>query len=421
MRLLFVLLSCIILTCSQPQEIHSTNEDLVSEITRKLRVGAASAPINPSVGAFIAGDKQDRRFTGIHDSLYVKAVVFDDGENAMAIVTIDCIGLMYPDVQRIRQETAKISSFPVENIVVSSTHTHSGPDVVGLWGKNYQESGIDPEYMQFLIQITARQIVLADENKQSVTIYTGESEYGEGWVENICNEEIDRSVTVMQFRDDQGNSVASLTNFACHPTFMDASFTEVSADYVSGFYSRLDSVWGGENLFLQGAIGGWVQPVEGGGDMDAAISRGEGLAEVAMTSVKNSSPQESGGIEFRSKNIQLPVANVAWKQLAASGTIPREIQDSVTTEIAWFRIGTAQFATHPGETAPYFGLETKKLMTSGPRFILGLSQDALGYILKPSFFTDQTIPHSEYLTSMSVGPETGPRVMQALKEIVDKK
>jgi hypothetical protein len=79
-----------------------------------LTVGVSSAPINPPIGAYIAGDKQNRKFTAIHDSLYAKAVVFTKGDEQLAIITFDCIGLLYPDVQRIRKRAAELYGFPGE-------------------------------------------------------------------------------------------------------------------------------------------------------------------------------------------------------------------------------------------------------------------------------------------------------------------
>lgn len=70
------------------------------------------------------------------------------------------------------------------------------------------------------------------------------------------------------------------------------------------------------------------------------------------------------------------VENEGWKQLSAMGTIKRSISDSVSTEISSFRIGNAQFITHRGELAPIYSLESKKLMGKGPKFILGLGNDA---------------------------------------------
>lgn len=383
-----------------------------------LHAGVSSAPINPPIGAFIAGDKQNRKFTAVHDSLFAKAVVFSQGDEQVAIVTLDCIGLLYPDLLRIRKRASELCGFPEARIIVSSTHTHSGPDVVGIWGSDYQHSGVDSTYMNFLVNTAATQVKAALESQQEVTAVTAETTFGEPWVQNICLEEIDRSVSILQLQNREGEAVVTLINFACHPTFLDARFSDVSSDYINGYYKQMKSQTGAEALFLQGAIGGWVQPEDGEGSFEKAYNRGRELSNVVMEALGHASPLKSTRISYASKRIKFPVENEGWKQLSAIGTINREIQDSVQTEVAWFALGEAQFATHPGETAPYYGLETKKLMGSGPRFVLGLSNDALGYILKPTFFEDKNIPHAEYLTSMSVGRPTGPLLMKHLGSLI---
>jgi hypothetical protein len=202
---------------------------------------------------------------------------------------------------------------------------------------------------------------------------------------------------------------------------MDARYSEVSADYVGAYCHEMKRQLGGEHLFLQGAIGGWVQPVEPDGETtpEKAETRGRELATQALQSLAHATTMPATPIRFRSMPLTLPLENPAWQQLAAAGVIRRAFTDSVTTEVAWFALGSAQFATHPGETAPYFGLETKKMMqTDGPKFILGLSQDALGYILKPVYFEDPAAPHAAYLTSMSTGPQTGPRILECLRALI---
>ena len=103
------------------------------------------------------------------------------------------------------------------------------------------------------------------------------------------------------------------------------------------------------------------------------------------------------------------------------GTTKRAIVDSVSTEISWFKIGEAEFITHPGETAPFYSLESKKLMGKGPKFIVGLGNDALGYILKPIYFEDSKLPHAGYLTGMSVGKDTAPVLMETIKSLISAK
>ena len=97
--------------------------------------------------------------------------------------------------------------------------------------------------------------------------------------------------------------------------------------------------------------------------------------------------------------------------------------DSVSTEIAWFSIGSAQFVTHPGETVPAYSFQSKKLMNGkGPKFVIGLGMDALGYILKPTFFgTDTSIHHTAYLTGMSIGKDAGPIMMNTIELLAKEK
>jgi hypothetical protein len=223
--------------------------------------------------------------------------------------------------------------------------------------------------------------------------------------------------------DRKGRSIATLTNFACHPTFVDAVHDKVSADYVGGFYRRMDSTYGGVNLFLQGPIGGWVQPEHEPKNFEQAFFRGRGLAEAVSQSLYDAKKLGGRRVGFRSRIFQMPVDNMGFRALSAAGVINRKLTDSVETEIAVFRIGNAVFATHPGETVPEMGLQTKAMMkNNGPRFVLGLSMDAMGYILKPYFFdSENKVPHAEYLCGMSAGKQTGPIVMQVLRALLDSK
>ena len=390
-----------------------------------LLVGAAAISINPEVGDFIAGDKQDRRFQGVHDSLYVKAIALSKSEKSMVVLTVDCIGLIYPTLVQIREAAAQ--SFPDEvlnpsNIVLSSTHTHSGPDVVGLWGENQMSSGVNEEYMKSLVSKSVMAIEKALANRQEAEIRYAETIYGEEWVYNISKpEELDRSLTVIQFKDSEGHSIASMTNFACHPTFMDAATDLVSADYLGGFYDEMDEKLQGTNLFLQGAIGGWVQPEHEAKTFESAMSRGKEFAGVTLSALKESKSMDSEELVFRSQIFSLPVSNPGFQQLSSLGVIQRAVTDSVETEIAWFEIGKAKFVTHPGETSPFYSIESKKLMQSeGPKFVLGLGMDGLGYIVTPDFFDPaKEVPHAGYMTGMSIDQNAGPMIMEVIEELAE--
>ncbi|MBX3180937.1 MAG: alkaline ceramidase [Candidatus Hydrogenedentes bacterium] len=387
-----------------------------------LHAGAASAIVSPPPGAFIAGDARNRRFAGVHDDLFARAAVISDGARDLALVVIDCIGMLHPDIEQIRVRAAAHAGragLTPERIVVSSTHTHCGPDVVGIWGPDEVTSGRDALYMERLIDAAADQIVLAAQRLRPVTARWAAAEGDHEWVENICEPELlDRTLSIMQFVGEDGATVATLTNFACHPTVMDGVTDQVSSDYVVGFYRAMSEALGGEHLFLQGAIGGWVQPVKEGRGFALADQYGASVAASALDALKSAESADAATIEFASRKLELPLENEGFKALESIGVLTRGSTETIRTEVAWFRIGPVQFATHPGETSPMYSLQTRELMGEGPHFILGLTLDALGYILKPDYFTDAGRKYAEYLTSMSVGPETGPRMMDALKAII---
>ena len=403
----------------------SCGKQVKEKPVRAFQAGASSGTINPEMGSFIAGDAPNRRFTGIHDSIYAKAVVMKSGEKAIAIVTLDCIGLLYPDVERIRNLAAdQVDQFdlPPQQIIVSSNHIHSGPDVVGIWGEDQVHSGVDSLYMDNLIHTAAAQVKRAANRLESAQAFYVSGTFGEQWVHNISEpEEIDRSLTVLQLTDPSGQNIATLTNFACHPTFFDAVHTEVSADYVGAFYEDMSVDMAGEHLFLQGAIGGWVQPDKEDQSYEIGWKRGGELSAKVKGLLASKRTLDSTSIDFRNVVFDLPVSDPGWSQLSQLGVIKREIGEMTKTEIAWFRIGPAQFITHPGETPPSFSFASKEMMQTEPKFVMGLTLDAMGYILKPEYFDPENeLPHSEYLTRMSPGVEAGPLVMEKVEEVIRK-
>ena len=391
-------------------------------MSEQLHAGAASAVINPPIGSFIAGDARNRKFTAVHDGIYAKAVVVSDGTTAIALVSIDCLGVTFPTVQAIRARVmaqTPESGLASSRILVCSTHTHSGPDVVGLWGPDMTTSGTDPEYMASLERMCADVIVAASEHLVPVTGRWGAVEHGEDWVRNICEPGVlDSLATILQLIDNEGRTVATLTNFACHPTILDGVHDVVSTDWVGGLYRGLADALPGEHLYFQGAIGSWVQPVKGDRSFELADRYGRGLASAVLGALENGPPLQGTDIAAAHTRVSFPLENDGFRQLSQLGLFDREFSEHVETEVAWCRIGEMQFATHPGETPPGYSHNTRELMGGGPTMILGLGLDALGYIMEPSWFGNDSIPHTGYLASMSVGPETGPELLTALRQVI---
>lgn len=391
---------------------------------KALYAGAFTATINPPLGSYIGGDALNRTFTAFHDDLFAKALAVSDGVETVVIATTDTLGIGLPTVEAIRNlviERIGPDAVKPEHIVIASTHIHNGPDVVGIYGPDRETSGVNPVYMRRMINETANAIVKAIYAMDVATARYAEASHGEGWVRNeSVPEEIDRSVTTLQFlHEETGECIATLTNFACHPTILDGVHDAVSADFVGGYYRGMEASSAGAHLFVQGAIGGWVQPNKGDRSFALADSYGKGLASTVIAALADAKALPGDDrVEIRTRRTTFPLENAGWEALAAAGVIDRALGAGVETELAWLRIGDAQFATHPGETSPLYSEETKALMGTGPKFVIGLGSDALGYILKPAFYGDSDLSGAEYLTRMSCGPETGPKMMEALAALI---
>ncbi len=386
-----------------------------------LQVGVASATINPAVGTYLGGYDHNRKSTGVHDDLYAKAIVFYDGENAVALVVLDAFSLQYDTTQEIRAAASKKVtkiSLPPERIIPQATHTHCAPDTCGIYGPDETHTGRSPEYMKLFIETAAEQVAKAVDALQPATLAYAETEC-KGWAVNDSEpDHLDNSVTILECLDAKGHSMATLTNFACHPTVLDNDTTQTSADWVASFYKTMAAL-PGQHMFLQGAIGCWIQPKTPERTFALAEKYGTDLGQKTLEALKHTKPIDDTKVRFAHKVLQVQNANLSFRLMGKMGLIPRQFGNAIETEVAWFAVGPAQFATHFGESAPEYAAKTKALMKTGPKFVLGLGLDHLGYICPERYFTNRAEePFADYLISMSPGPVASTQMMDGLASII---
>ncbi|MDB5077913.1 MAG: hypothetical protein JWO42_4092, partial [Chloroflexi bacterium] len=74
----------------------------------ELRAGATAVCVTPPIGVDLAGySGRQSGSTGVHDDLYGKALVLDDGQTTLALVTVDLLQLDDAAVQEIRAKVAE--------------------------------------------------------------------------------------------------------------------------------------------------------------------------------------------------------------------------------------------------------------------------------------------------------------------------
>src|SRR3954464_8044998 len=92
-----------------------------------LKIGAAEIDITPPVGHRMAGYFDERLATGVHDPLKAKAIVMKQGDEQIALVFCDLVGLSLNVTTNARSQAADKTGIPVSHIVISASHSHTGP------------------------------------------------------------------------------------------------------------------------------------------------------------------------------------------------------------------------------------------------------------------------------------------------------
>jgi neutral ceramidase len=226
----------------------------------KLRGNMAEVNITPPVGARLAGHFYEAFSTGIHDSLWAKAIVLEQGKQKFAFIFCDLIGIT-PDITTPARKLASAATgIPYQNIVIAATHSHTGPLFYGFQhtyfhNKAIADKGVDPhektDYPDFLIHQFEAAIVKANEGVKPVEIETGSGQQDglsfnrRYYMKNgtvLFNPgplnpdivgpagPIDPEVGILLVRDAKSkNYTGGLTVFAMHADCIGG--TEMSADY----------------------------------------------------------------------------------------------------------------------------------------------------------------------------------------------
>lgn len=115
-----------------------------------LQVGAGAVDITPPAGVPMAGYYSIRYNQGTIDPLMAKALVFEKDGAKAAVVALDLIHVPAPMVEKARVMIDGLTSVPAAHVMISATHSHTGPEM----GSRLRN--VDPEAMRKLEVWTAQ-------------------------------------------------------------------------------------------------------------------------------------------------------------------------------------------------------------------------------------------------------------------------
>ena len=228
--------------------------------------------ITPLVGEPAAGYGVNDVTVRIHDDLKLSVLLLDDNENKAAILGYDLLGLDEPFIQKIRKDVAALLACREENIILSCTHTHSGPHTRSL-----QRRTANLEYIEKLYNWTHEAVQNAMNYWQESDLYfyscKCDQNYNRRYVdgsnrckslpsfrslEPLTKEFVDQELGMLIFTPPGlKHPLGVLLNYAAHPLASHApglGSHQISADY-PGVVRELmqdNSCW---CVFTDGAAG----------------------------------------------------------------------------------------------------------------------------------------------------------------------
>jgi hypothetical protein len=228
-----------------------------------LKAGVALTDITPEQGVELGGyPHYPRNNTGAHDPLYAACMYLSDGGKEVAMVTLDLLFFSKLHAQKVRSLVEKACGIPGKNIMISCSHTHSGPWAAGRLDIESLESGAKQpkEYVDGLIEKLVALITKAKSEAFDASFASGTelcgAESGIGGNRRLPGGPHDPLVSVMAVKDTQDVVRGIFVNYTLHPTFIHEWSTVCTADYPAYLRVQLnemepDAVVG----FAQGASG----------------------------------------------------------------------------------------------------------------------------------------------------------------------
>jgi len=388
-----------------------------------MKIGYAQTVITPSLErpVYLAGFGQNRRATTIHDDLYARALAIQAEGVTLVLVALDLIGFFHHDVQDVITNVNR----PDAQIIIASTHTHHGPDTMGLWGPNDKTCGVDETYMTAIKQKIV-DVIHASLSTLKPAAVKWTSVHVPGLVKNARNPEIlDTELTLLQFVGNDNSPLVTLFNYPCHPEVLWEHNPNITADYVGYLREETEKQTSAPCIFFAGALGGMMTPDVKDHSFEEAEFMGRKLAGEGVASLSKVEGQKSN-VSVAKKEIKAKLTNILYKLAFGRKLLPdvRDAKGYVNTEVNLIKIGGLWLATVPGELLPKLGLQLKAWMKeAGAQVtgVIGLANDELGYILPVEDFKypwNPFKPGKHYEETNSIGKGIAPSVMDAIRSLV---
>lgn len=280
--------------------------------------GAAREDTTPELGTFLYGYRPDIACKSVHDPLSITALAVSQNGKTALLLTAEIGDIQTELCGKLAEEIAKNCGIEKKNILISSTHTHTAPNLSGTvgWGD------IDINYYEKIFLPSAlKASKTAVENLAPAEIAIGVTEskvginrrqlfedgvIGLGQNPHACYDPFMTVVSIRRVEDKKG--ILNLIHYGCHGT--SAGLAEaVSRDWSGVMIDRLEHETQTLTAFWNGAIGD-VGPRLTNGETTGNLRYTEELGGVAasdaIAAYKNRGGYHQGKLGVFKDTVRLP-------------------------------------------------------------------------------------------------------------------
>jgi neutral ceramidase len=245
-----------------------------------LKTGWAKVNFTPTYATPMAGYgvRQGKHFESVHDSVFVRALILDNGSTRTAIVSADLL-IIPPAVTTILQQQLSKTAIPFERVFLGATHSHNS---VGGWSDSVTGELFGGKYNAANVTLIANAIIKAITDAQKNLIASQISYQQVADTTHVYNRFIDNGAedpflrTIRLIRSD--GSSALLCSYAAHSTVLSSDNMALSRDYSGFLVDSLEKNTATFALFMAGAVGSMGPKEEGGKtDLDNAKRQADAL------------------------------------------------------------------------------------------------------------------------------------------------
>lgn len=270
--------------------------------TSRCRLGIGRSDITPPVGIYhrFWGAAKHDRATGVHRPLLATVLIIEPYESGSTnehtvMVALDHCILRPPELAELTASVCQLTGEDESQLTITFSHTHSGgnlcKDRVGLPGGEL----IVP-YLESLPEKIAAAYREARKTSQTAILTYGTTtcdmaRQRDFWDEQqnryVCGfnpqGQCDQSLLVARATDEQGDTIATIVNYACHPTTLAWENTLISPDYIGALRETVEQATAAPCLFLLSPCGD-IGPHDGFvGDPAVADRNGRQVGYAALS------------------------------------------------------------------------------------------------------------------------------------------